>query len=119
SNANIDDQIAAFDKAARRQVGQYDGTDSVLISECEHAHAPNPFRSVCIFRRNCYQHRANEQNTSHFNSPLPALLAPYHSPPYEECRLWVQKRTSRNVSNRIGTYEVLRPSKTSAQKTIL
>ena len=45
-DADIDDQVATFDKAPRRQVGQYDRTDSAIIRECEHADAPDLFRQL-------------------------------------------------------------------------
>jgi len=50
-DADINDEIAAFDEAARRQVGQYDRTDDAVVRCREHTHAPDPFRSFCICRR--------------------------------------------------------------------
>jgi hypothetical protein len=72
TGAEINDQIATFDEAARRQVGQYDRTDTAVADSREHADAPDPFRSFCGCRRNCRQHRANEQSPPH----LGFLLAP-------------------------------------------
>ena len=100
-DANINDQIATFDKAARRQVGQYDSTDKPLSAQREHAHAPNPFRSFCVCRRNRRQHRANEHSPPHFALSFVALLPPYHSPRYEECLLRCKnaKTLNRDRSN--------------------
>ena len=47
THAKINDQIAAFDEAARRQVGQRNRTDNTTIRrEREHTQAPDAFRSV-------------------------------------------------------------------------
>jgi hypothetical protein len=64
-DAEINEQIAAFDKATPRQVGQYDRMDKVIVHKREHAQAPDPVCSFSVSRPKHRQRCAAQISTAH------------------------------------------------------